>query len=140
MLKVNHTQREEMRVFLSSNSYLTWENGERHGVCLFRILHAQPESALEHKIMSSFGVMFKVLTWGPYLHLSSPGDLLQTSLLRWARGGQGGPPAPAHPQACRPGGEVTCTAYSVVLLGSTQSCFNTHSLVDSTHTCCLWIR
>lgn len=110
-----------MRVFFF-NSYLTWENG-RHGVCLFRILHAQPESAFEHEITLSFGIVFKTITWGPYLHLSSPGDLLHISLLHWASEKcKGGPLATTHPQASHPGEELTCTA-SVVLLGSSQSPF-----------------
>lgn len=90
------------------------------GFAFFRILHAQPESAFEHEITLSFGIMFKTITWGPYLHLSSPGDLLHISLLHWASEVQGGPLATTHPQASHPGEELTCTA-SVVLLGSAKA-------------------
>lgn len=57
MLKVNPTQREEMKVFFffQEVQLISHRKTERDGVCLFRILHAQPESALEHEITSSLG-------------------------------------------------------------------------------------
>ena len=81
MLKVNPTQREEMKgfvclFFFQEVQLISHRKTERNGVCLVRILHAQPESALEHEITSSLAGC--VWGGGSYLCLGSPGDLLQT--------------------------------------------------------------
>lgn len=87
------------------------------GFCLFRILHAQPESAFEHEIQVSFGIMFKTILPGGRIFISA---LLVTSYIFPCYTGpvkcKVGPWL-THPQASHPGKELTCTA-SVVLLGS----------------------
>ena len=62
MLKVNPTQRKEMKgfsffffSFSRSPILILHAKMERDAVCLFRILQAQPESALEHAVTSSLG-------------------------------------------------------------------------------------
>lgn len=93
-------------------------------------LHAQPESALSTRSRC---------LWMAVHHLGAdssqpPGDLLHISLLHWASEAQGGPPGYHTSSSQPPWGRANLHSLPVVLLGSSQSPFNTHSPVDLTHT------
>lgn len=146
MLKVNPTQREEMKVFFflffsRSPTHLTQENRERW--CLPFQNSARPAWV-------STWAWDHIISWAgrgggrgrSYLRLGSPGDLLHTSPLCQVSGAQDGPPALAHLQAGCPWEALTLHNLT---LGSCWAPARapltlTHSLMDSAHTWCLLIR
>ena len=138
MLKVNHTQREEMRGFFFQ---LLSHMGEwRETWCLPFQNSAHPAWvsawARDHVVFWGYvqnhylgAISLSQLSWWPPTNF--PAVLGQWSA-RWAPG--------SHTSSSQPPQGIANLHSLCGLLGSSQSPFNTHSPVDSTHTCCLWIK
>lgn len=137
MLKVNPTQREEMKVFFFSKKSNSSHTGKRREMA-FAFSEFCTPSLSQHLSMRSHHLLGGGGGGGgsSYLRLGSPGDLLHTSPLCQVTGAQDGPPALAHLQAGCPWEALTL--HNLTL----RSCWAparapltlTHSLMDSAHT------